>query len=393
MEKKIRTMDDVLLDGKDVLVRVDFNVSVGDDGKVDGFEDYRIAAAIPTIEELLQRRCRVLILTHLGRPGEEEGNFDLAPISRRMEELLNEEVKILKKLSGPEVDAVVAGMDPGSIAMLPNVRIDEREISANRGFAEELASTAEVYVNEAFSVSHRDHASVSLLPTLLPSCAGRRTVLEYEVLTNLALDPERPYVAIVSGAKVHTKVELMDRLLERVDQLCVGGKIANTFLSVKNYCADGNCGDEDMEAAKQIILKAGDKLVLPVDVVVGPKGEGEGGVETVSVEKIPKDVGGVWDVGVKTIELYLSYCEKARTVMWNGPVGKFEDKRYSLGTYALAKGLSEVGAKVVVGGGDTAYALERMKLINKFNHVSVGGGAMLAILEGGGLPGLESLFD
>jgi phosphoglycerate kinase len=390
--KKLIGLDDVLLDGKTVLVRVDFNVAVGEDNKVDGFEDYRIVAAIPTIEELLQRRCKVILLTHLGRPGEEEGNFDLAPIRRRIEELLGEEVKTLKTLSGPEVDAVVAGMEPGSLVMMPNVRTDEREVNASMSLAEDLAGTAEVYVNEAFSVSHRDHASVSLLPTLLPSCAGRRTVLEHEVLTALSSDPARPYVAIVSGAKVHTKVELMDKLLEQVDQLCVGGKIANTFLSVKNYCADTDCEDEDMEAAKKIIQKAGDKLVLPVDVVIGPKGKEENTVETVSVDKVPEGVGGVWDLGPKTIELYLSYCKKAKTVMWNGPVGKFEDDRYAAGTHSLAEGLSEVEARVVVGGGDTAYALETMRLIKKFDHVSVGGGAMLAILEKGQMPGLEPLI-
>lgn len=392
-QKKLRTMDDVLLDGKTVLVRVDFNVSVGDDGIVDKYEDYRLEAAVPTIEELIQRRCRVVLLTHLGRPGEEEGNFDLSPVKKRLEELLQQEVKETKELYGPKTNAIIDGTEHGSVIMLPNVREDEREMNNNAQFAEEIAGIADAYVNEAFSTCHRAHASIAQLPKILPSCAGRRTVSEYRVLTKLSHAPQRPYVAIISGTKVHTKVNLVNKLLNQVDQICVGGKIANTFLSVKEKCPGKTCPSEDMEAAKEIMRGAGEKLILPHDVVVGPKENNINNVSTVDIENIPLETEGIWDLGEKTIDEYLSYCRKAKTVMWNGPVGKFEDERYSMGTKKLAEGLAEVEAKVVVGGGDTAYALEKYRLLKKFDHVSVGGGAMIALLENTKMPGLEPLFQ
>ena len=391
MRMKLRTMDDVLLDGRDVLVRTDFNVAVGNDGVVNQDEDYRITAAIPTIEELMQRRCKVLLLTHLGRPGEEGGNFDLAPIRRRLEDLLGEEVRQIEALSVNRVSAVVAGMDGGSVVLLPNIREDEREMSRNQGLAKELAEMAEVYVNEAFSVSHRDQSSVSLVPTLLPSCAGRRTVIEYEALSGLMDQPTRPYIAIVSGAKVETKVAIITSLLKVVDKIAVGGMIANTFLAAKGYCAMDKHRLEDIEEAKKILAEAGDRLILPVDVVVSNLAK-KIKAKTVSVKELPKQVDGVWDLGPQTIQLYLDLCREAKTVMWNGPVGMFEDAAYEKGTYLLAEGLAELSAKVVVGGGDTVHALEKLKLVNKFDHVSVGGGAMIAFLEGSRMPGLEPLL-
>lgn len=384
-------MDDVLLDGRDVLVRTDFNVAIGKDGVVNQDEDYRISAAIPTIEELIQRRCKVMLLTHLGRPGEDGGNFDLGPIRRRLEDLLGEEVRQIDSLSVNRVSAVVAGMEGGTVALLPNIREDEREMSRNKGLAEELAGMAEVYVNEAFSVSHRDQSSVALVPTLIPSCAGRRTVIEYETLSGLMDQPKRPYVAIVSGAKVETKVSIINSLLKVVDKILVGGMVANTFLAAKGYCSAEAHRPEDIEEAKKILAQADHQLILPVDVVVSSQAKNIQ-AKVVDVTKMLKQVDGVWDLGPKTIELYLEICQGAKTVMWNGPVGKFEDPGYEKGTYTLAEGLSSLPAKVVVGGGDTVHALEKLRLVNKFDHVSVGGGAMVALLEGSNMPGLEPLF-
>lgn len=391
MKKKLRTMDDVLLDGKEVLVRTDFNVTVGKDGVVNQDEDYRLSAALPTIEELMQRRCKVLLLTHLGRPGEEDGNLNLAPIHRCLEELLGEEVRQIESLNAKRVNAVVAGMDSGSVALLPNIREDEREMSRNAGLAKELAEMAEVYVNEAFSVSHRDHCSVALVPTLIPSCAGRRTVLEYEILSSLMDKPERPYMAIVSGAKVETKVAVINSLLKEVDAIMVGGRIANAFLAAKGYNSGEQHRPEDVEEAKKILAVAGERLILPIDVVVSVRAK-DIKAEPVDVDSIPKEVDGVWDLGPKTIKHYIELCGRAKTVMWNGPVGMFEERLYETGTYALAAGLADLKAKVVVGGGDTVHALEKLKLINKFDHVSVGGGAMVAFLEGSSMPGLEPLL-
>jgi len=387
--RKLKTMDDVLLDGKTVLLRVDYNVAVGQDGVVDKDSDYRLEASLPTIEELMQRRCKVVLLTHLGRPGEGEGNFEVDPIRVRLEGLLNEEIKQLNTLSGANVNAVVDGMESGRLAILPNVRNDEREMSPNTGFAKELMEVAEVYINEAFSVCHRDHTSVAVVPTLLPSAAGRRTVLEYEMLSKLAHEPERPYVAIISGAKVHTKVALINNLLKHVDSLCVGGRIANTFLAAKGYCTARQSGAEDIETAGEIIKQAGDKLVLPTDVVIGCEKDER---MVINVRDISEDVESIWDLGQETIDAFLKRCKGAKTIMWNGPVGKFEEECYAQGTNELAKGLADMKTDVVVGGGETALALERIKLVNKFKHVSVGGGAMVAVLDGSRMPGLEPLY-
>ena len=391
MIKKLRTMDEILLDGRDVLVRTDFNVAVGKDGVVNQDEDYRISAALPTIEELMQRRCKVILLTHLGRPGDDGENFDLGPIRRRLEDLLGEEVRKIESLSAGRVSAVVAGMDGGTVALLPNIREDEREMSPNKGLAEELAQMAEVYVNEAFSVSHRNQSSVSLVPTLIPSCAGRRTVMEYETLSGLMDQPSRPYVAIVSGAKVETKVSIINSLLKVVDKIAVGGIIANTFLAAQGYCAKDKHRPEDIEEAERILALADDRLILPIDVVVSSRSK-KIQAKTVKVQEMEKEIDGIWDLGPKTIERYLDICKDAKTVMWNGPVGKFEDPIYEKGTFMLAEGLAKLGAKVVVGGGDTVHALERLKLVNEFHHVSVGGGAMIALLEGSAMPGLDPLF-
>ena len=331
------------------------------------------------------------MLTHLGRPGEKGGNFDLGPIRRRLADLLGEEVRQIDSLSVTRVSAVIAGMEGGTVALLPNIREDEREMSRNKGLAEELARMAEVYVNEAFSVSHRDQTSVTLVPTLIPSCAGRRTVIEYETLSGLMDQPSRPYIGIVSGAKVETKVSIINSLLKVVDKILVGGMVANTFLAAKGYCSSELHRPEDIDEAKKILLKADQQLVLPVDVVVSNQAKNIQ-AKVVDVKEMLQQIDGVWDLGPKTIELYLEICQGAKTVMWNGPVGKFEDPVYEKGTYSLAEGLSGLSAKVVVGGGDTVHALEKLRLVNKFDHVSVGGGAMMALLEGSRMPGLEPLF-
>jgi phosphoglycerate kinase len=236
---KLRTMDDIPLDGKRVIVRTDFNVSVGEDGQISEHEDYRIEAALPTIQELQQRRCKVLVLAHRGRPHEAKslvssqklGLFDMKPIQHRLEDLLKEEVRAIPKLYGQSVEAIAASMEPGSVAIYPNIRLDDREITNSEKFGREIAGTADVYVNEAFSVSHRAHTSMTVLPRLMLSCAGRRTAIEIEELKKLQGEPERPYVAIVSGAKVVDKVGMLRRLLQKIDTLCVGGQIANVFIA------------------------------------------------------------------------------------------------------------------------------------------------------------------
>lgn len=390
-EHDLVTMDDLALDGKRVLMRVDFNVAVGNDGQVDDEEDYRIETALPSIEELMKRRCKIILITHLGRPDEEEGNFDVEPVRARLADLLREEVKAVGQLSGDSVRAVVDGMEKGSVLMLPNVRQDARERAGSEKMAQELAALADVYVNEAFSVSHRDHTSVYLLPKILPACAGRRTVEEYEVLSKLAKKPKRPYVAIVSGSKVHTKINLLKALLDKVDTICVGGVLANMFLANQGKAPRESFTYEDMHLAQELWDMASHKIVIPKDVVIGSIDGDVTGREVVNINTALSSAVGVWDVGPETVAEFLRRCEGAETIMWNGPIGKFEVPTYSEGTRSLAVGLAEIDAYKVTGGGDTVHVLDIYGLRNKFDHVSVGGGAMVAMLEGSRMPGLEVL--
>ena len=392
MAKRLLTMDDLPLDGKTVLLRADLNVTVGDDGVIDATEDYRIQAVVPTVEELVQRRCRVLLLTHHGRPQEASAETSMAPIHRRLEELLREPIKQTAVLTGPGVTAVAQGLEPGAVVLLPNVREDQRELTESQSFARELADLAQAYVNEAFSVSHRQQTSVSLVPTLLPACAGRRTVQEVAVLEQLRRAPQTPYVAIASGAKLHTKVNMLTTLLEQVDTLCVGGRIANVLLAAQGACPTTGFDVDELSAARQVLnASQADKLLLPSDVVIGDA-VGEQ-VQVVAVSAIPGDSAGVWDIGPKTRRAFADVCQQAKTILWNGPVGRVEVPAYGNGTIELARALAEVSAFRVVGGGDTVNVLERLKLVKRYDHVSVGGGALVAYLDGAVMPGLEPLYE
>lgn len=392
-QRRLRTMDDVPLDGKRVLVRVDLNVSVGDDGKVDSLEDYRIEAALPTIEELMQRRCRVILVTHRGSPLQNANEVDVGPLHRRLQELLKQEVKRTRTLLGSDVDAIVDGLEPGGAVLLPNIRTDAREEANNPQFARQLSQHADAFVNEAFSVSHRAHASLSFVAPLLHSCAGRRLVLEVRNLERLRSNPERPYVALVSGAKIRTKIGMLYDLLAHVDTLCVGGQLANVFLAVQGkHPRQGFFTDDDLAVARRLLDEKSDKIILPSDVVIGSR-SGEGVASKVSVDEIPDDVECACDIGSQTVAKFLALCRQAKTIMWNGPMGLFEVPAYAESTSLLARELARMPAFRVVGGGDTVNALERERVIEQFDHVSVGGGAMVAFLEGKRLPGLEPLYD
>ncbi len=385
----LRTMDDIPLDGKRVIVRVDFNVTAGEDGFVDASEDYRIQAALPTIAELRQKRCKVLLLAHAGRPGEEEYILSMNAIHARLQELLRDTVRLLPKLTGSQVESIVQGMEQGEVALFPNVRLDEREMTLNHKFAKELSAAGEAYVNEAFSASHRAHTSIVLLPQLLISAAGRRTVQEIEVLSALKDSAEHPYVAIVSGAKITTKIGILKYLLSKVDTLCLGGKISNVFLASRGKWPEMMFTTDEMALAKHIMDEYGEKILLPVDVVIG--NDDGSYVQTQDVAYVPEHVGGVWDIGPKSVAAILQKCEHAKTIVWNGPVGCAEVAAYAKGTEALVDGLAKNKAYRVVGGGDTVNMLEKMKRLDSYDHVSVGGGAMLEFLEGKQLPGLVSL--
>lgn len=390
--KRLQTLDDIPVDGKRVLVRVDFNVSVGDDGKLNENEDYRIEAALPTINELRQRRCKVILLTHFGRPQENggSGEYDLAPIQRRLEELLGEEIKHTKKLYGNEVDTVTTSLEPGGVVLLPNVRMDEREEMGNDKFAHELANMADVYVNECFSVSHRAHTSVAFVPHLLPACAGRRTALEIEVLQRLREHPEHPYVAITSGAKISTKIGLLRDLITKVDTLCIAGQLANVFLAAQRKYPVDRFSHDDIAAAQSLLETNTEKIMLPVDVVIG-SADGSS-AQTIGAKEIPEHVEGSWDIGPKSVKNILKVCKSAKTILWNGPVGMFEVPAYATATFALAQGLATLPAYRVVGGGDTVNAIEQQRVKSKYDHISTGGGAMIEFMEGERMPGLEPLY-
>lgn len=384
-------MDDIPLDGKRVIVRVDFNVTIGPDGKVGDTEDYRIEAALATINELQQRRCKILLLSHQGRPQENPDDADMGPIHDRLEYLLREEVRLLPKLSGPGIEAIVSSMEPGAISLYPNIRVDDREENRNEKFGREIAQVADAYVNEAFSVSHRDHTSVSILPRLMLSCAGRRTVQEVQELNKLRQHPDRPYVAIVSGAKIETKVALLRKLIEEVDTICVGGQIANVFIAAQGKWSHTSMPKEEITLAQELMELGGLKLLIPSDVIIGEK-DGTN-VQTVSIDQIPEGTTGLWDIGPASTKAILDVCRSADTIMWNGPIGMWEVDVYAGSTKQLAEELPKMRAHTVVGGGDTVNALKAYKVINEYDHVSVGGGAMVAFLDGSDMPGLTPLYS
>lgn len=386
----LRGMDDMQLDGKRVIVRVDFNVSAGSDGIVDSTEDFRIEAALETIHELRQRRCKVLLLTHLGRPGEDDGITDIRPIHRRLQMLIQEEVRLLPKLYGSQVDAIIQGMEPGEVALFPNVRMDNREMTPNDRFAEELASCADVYINEAFSVCHRNQTSVSVLPKKIPSVAGRRTVLEVATLSSLRNNAKHPYVAITSGAKISTKIGVLEYLLSQVDILCVGGKIANAFLVAQGRWKSTAFSEEEITIAKKLLDDYAHKILLPIDVAVG--NEDGTNKNIINLDSDDEVSGPVWDIGPKSVQQIVEVCKKAETIVWNGPVGRYEVTQYSEGTRAIAQALSMMQSHRIVGGGDTVTMIEAMNLISAYTHVSIGGGAMIEFLEGKTLPGLIPLY-
>lgn len=380
---RLRTMDELPLDGKRALVRVDFNVAVGKDGQIDSTEDYRLEAALPTIRELQQRRCRIILLTHVTY------DADMVAVRRRLEELLHESIRTTQHFSGREVEAVVTSLEPGGMVLLPNVRGDSRELTGNERFAAELASIADVYINEAFSVSHRAHTSVAVVPRLLAACAGRRTVEEVTALMRVRLQPAHPYVALIGGAKIVDKIGMLRQLSEQVDTLCVGGQIANVFLTAQGvYAAEKFTSDE--VAAAGSLLKANRSLVLPSDVVVGDA-DGQA-THTITVDQLLQTDETIFDIGPQSVARIMEHCRGAQTILWNGPVGRFEVAAYGAGTLTLARQLAQVTAYKIVGGGDTVHALEQARVIRHFDHVSTGGGAMIAFLEGKRMPGLEPLY-
>ncbi|MDW6063562.1 phosphoglycerate kinase [Streptomyces sp. FXJ1.4098] len=400
----MKTIDDLQVAGKRVFVRADLNVPLDGETITD---DGRIRAAVPTIAKLTESGAKVIVASHLGRPkGAPEPRFSLAPVARRLGELLGKQVAFATDTVGDSAREAVAGLGEGDVVLLENLRFNAGETSkddAERGaFADQLAGLADLYVGDGFGAVHRKHASVYDLPARLPHAAGDLIAAELHVLRQLTEDVKRPYAVVLGGAKVSDKLGVIDHLLERADRILIGGGMAYTFLKAQGHeIGTSLLQDDQIEAVQEYLARAkerGVEFVLPVDVLVGPefpdlKTKAPAHPQAVSVAQIPADQMGL-DIGPETCELYASKLADAATVFWNGPMGVFEHPDFAEGTRAVAQALVESPAFTVVGGGDSAAAVRILGFDeNAFGHISTGGGASLEYLEGKTLPGLAALED
>ncbi len=390
------SINDIEVKGKRVLVRVDFNVPVDEEGRIT--DDRRIRAALPTIENLSRRGARVILVSHFGRPkGTVNPKYRMDNIARRLEELSGKKVVKVDDCIGPEVKSRVDALSDGDLLLLENVRFYKEEEANDPEFARELASLAEIYVNDAFGTAHRAHASTAGVTAYLqPAVAGLLLEKELSVMGKALENPERPFIAILGGAKVGDKLGVITNLLEKVDCLLIGGGMAYTFLKAKGFEVGRSLLDaERVDFAREKMAAAeskGVKLLLPSDVVVADRIKEPTVRRVVSVEAIPADLEGL-DIGPETIERYTAEIAKARTVIWNGPLGVFEEPAFAEGTREIALALAASTGTTIIGGGDSAAAVEQFGLADKMTHISTGGGASLEFLEGKELPGVAALTD
>jgi phosphoglycerate kinase len=389
MNKK--TVKDIDLKGKHVLMRVDFNVPM-QDGKVT--DDKRIKASLPTIKYVLDQGASLILMSHLGRPkGGPDPEFSLRAAAEVLFSHLGIPVKMAPDIVGPEVEAMAKDLKPGEVLMLENTRFHQGEEKNDLDLAKQMAALAEVYVNDAFGSAHRAHSSTEGVAQFLPAVSGFLMEQELEYLGRAVANPEHPYIAILGGAKISDKIDVVESLLSKTDKLIIGGGMANTFLAAKGLnMQDSLVEESSLETAKSILEKSGDKLILPVDAVIADKFEAEANSQAVEVDKIPAG-WRMMDVGPKTLELYKQALNGAKLIVWNGPVGVFEMPKFAEGTFALARLLAGSGATTVIGGGDSASAVKKAGVAKQMTHVSTGGGASLEFLEGKELPGVAALMD
>jgi phosphoglycerate kinase len=391
MNKK--TIKDIEVEGKRVLVRVDFNVPM-ENGQVT--DDRRIRAALPTINYLLEHGASVVLMSHLGRPkGGPDPQFAMDPVAAKLGELLGKPVKKLDDCVGPDVEAAVKAMQPGDVILLENTRFHGEEKKNDPSFAAQLAALGEVYVNDAFGSAHRAHASTAgVTDTLRPAVAGFLLEKELAYLGGALANPTPPFLAIMGGAKISDKIAVIENLLSKVDSLLIGGGMANTFFVAQGY----NVGkslveDEAIDTAKKLLAEYADKLVLPVDCTVAAEFKADAEAKVVPVDEVPEG-WMILDIGPATIAHFSNRLGPAKTVVWNGPMGVFEFPRFAEGTFAVARALAQLsGATTIIGGGDSAAAVEQSGLADKMSHISTGGGASLEFLEGKTLPGVAALDD
>ena len=392
MEKK--SLKDIVVMGKKVFVRVDYNVPMKD-GVITN--DNRIRATLPTLEYLLAQNAALVLASHLGRPkGAPVPEFTLAPVAKRLSELLGKEVLFAPDCVGEEAAAMAKALKPGQILLLENLRYHKEEEKNDPEFSRQLASLAEVAVNDAFGVSHRAHASVEGITKYIPTVAGFLLEKEILFLGQAVNDPVRPFVAIIGGAKVSDKIGVIENLLTKVDRLIIGGGMANTFLAAKGFATGKSLVEEDkLELARELMAKAktaGKELLLPVDVTIADRFAADAANKVVAADAIEGDWMAL-DIGPVTSQAYAEALKDAKTVVWNGPMGVFEMDVFAKGTEAVAKAVAASGAKSIVGGGDSIAALEKLGLAREITHISTGGGASLEFLEGKVLPGVAALAD
>ncbi|HVP68828.1 MAG TPA: phosphoglycerate kinase [Anaeromyxobacteraceae bacterium] len=398
MAGRIRTIDQLDLAGKRVFVRVDFNVPLDEKGRVT--DDARIRAALPTIQHALKGRAKVILASHLGRPKgdpSDKKKFTLEPAAQRLSELLGADVILADDCIGDGVRKAVADLKDGQVLLLENLRFHKGEEANDEAFARELASLADVWVNDAFGTAHRAHASTAGMAKFVKEKAGGFLIQkEVEYLGRVLARPEKPFVAVLGGAKVSDKIKVLENLIGKADSILVGGAMAYTFLKAKNVAVGASRVEEDrLELARQILDKAaarGVDLELPVDHVCAKEAKETAQRVVVDGAAIPDGLMGL-DIGPKTLDRYRQRILAAKTVFWNGPMGLFEQKPWAEGTFGVARAMAQSPAVTVVGGGDSAAAVEEAGLVDKMKHVSTGGGASLEFIEGRELPGVKVLEE
>jgi phosphoglycerate kinase len=391
-----KTVEDINVEGKRVLVRVDFNVPLDrNTGAIS--DDSRIRASLPTIRYLVDHKAKVIICSHLGRPdGKIVESLRMAPAAHSLSKLMGLPVSTASDCIGPEVESKVKRLQEGDILVLENLRFHPQEEANDPEFTRKLARLADIYVDDAFSTAHRVHASIVGVAKYLPAVAGFLMRKELNVMESLLHNPERPWACLIGGAKVSDKIELLQNMLKKVDMLLVGGGMAATFLKAQGYEVGYSLIEDDkLNLARELLQEAKEwkvPLLLPVDAVVAGEIEAEASTKVVPIINIPAG-SHIVDIGPKSIALFHNELRKCRTIMWNGPMGIYEMPRFAQGTKSIAKFLSTLNATTIIGGGSSAEVVEEMGLTDKMTHVSTGGGASLKFLEGVALPGVEVLLD
>jgi len=393
-----KTIEDIDVTGKRVIVRVDFNVPLDENGKIT--DDIRIVGALPTIKYLTAHKAKVILMSHLGRPEGFDEKYSMKPTAVRLSELIGQQVIMASDVIGPDAKAKAAALKEGQVLMLENVRFHKEETSKDtevmKAFAKELASMAEIYVNDAFGTAHRAQASTAVIAQFLPAVCGYLIQKEITFMGKALSNPERPFVAILGGSKVSDKINVIDNLIDKVDTLIIGGGMAFTFYKAMGYNIGKSIVEDDkIDLARNLMDKAKNKgidLLLPTDCMEAKEFKNDAERKVVSADSIDDAWMGL-DIGPESIRKFSDAIKNSKTVIWNGPMGVFEMPNFAVGTKAVAQAMADSGALTIVGGGDSAAAVEQMGFADKISHVSTGGGASLEFLEGKALPGIEALLD